>query len=185
MEDCVLKLTPPYIELKVIMPVELFGSNLSFIATFGFSIYSNGVFFGNVRPEMKHYKAQTGGYFTFESVIRTYKTSIQNVEIYFPLYGMVSEVYLGLSDSAKLLAPTPYKIQKPIVFYGSSTTQGACASRAGNDYSALLSRLYNADYVNLGFSGNGNGEEVMCKYLSTLDASVYALDYGMNAKDLN
>lgn len=178
------KTNSPYIALKVIMPIELFGSNLSLLATFGFSIYSNGVFYGNIRPEMKHYNAQKDGYFSFEGVIKTKITNIQDIEIYFPIYGMVSEVFVGLKDGSTLLSPSEYEIKNPIVFYGSSTTQGACASRSGNDYSALLSRWFNADYINLGFSGNGNGDEVLLNHLISLDASVYALDYGMNVKDL-
>ena len=178
------KTNTPYIALKVIMPVELFGSNLSLLATFGFSVYSNGVFCGNVRPEMKHYSAQENGYFNFEGVIKTRKTTTQDIEIYFPTYGMVSEVFVGLKEGSTILPPSEYEINKPIVFYGSSTTQGACASRSGNDYASLLSRWFNADYINLGFSGNGNGDEVLLNHLITLDASVYVLDYGMNVKDL-
>ncbi len=175
----------PYVALKIIMPVENFGSNLSLLATYGFSVYSDGVFMGNVRPEYKHFKAQDNGYFTFEGIVRIRNTNLKNIDIYFPTYSMVSEIYIGLKEGSEPLAPIPYKIEKPIVFYGSSTTQGACASRAGNDYSALISRWYNSEYINLGFSGNGNGEDTMGDYLASLDASVYALDYGMNAKDLN
>ncbi len=167
------------------MPVENFGSNLSFIATYGFSVYSDGMFMGNVRPEFKHFNAQENGYFNFEGIIHTRKTTLQDIDIYFPTYSMVSEVFIGIKDGSITLPPAPYSITNPIVFYGSSTTQGACASRSGNDYSALISRWYNVDYINLGFSGNGNGEEGVCDYISSINASVYALDYGMNAKDLN
>ena len=52
----------------------------------------------------------------------------------------------------------PFAISKPLVFYGTSITQGGCASRSGMSYQAILGRMLNADFVNLGFSGNGLGE---------------------------
>ena len=178
------KCNSPFVALKITMPIENFGSNLSLLATYGFSVYSDGVFYGNIRPELKHINAQEKGYFSFEGIIYTRKDTIQDIEIYFPIYSMVRKVLIGLKSQSEIFSPTPYKITKPIVFYGSSTTQGACASRSGNDYTALLSRCYKADYINLGFSGNGNCYDSILDYLISIDASVYALDYGMNVKDL-
>ena len=71
--------------------------------------------------------------------------------INFPLYSEVKALYIGLKDSATVSAPTPYKYGKPIVYYGSSITQGACASRAGTSYQGFISRRLDADFINLGF----------------------------------
>ena len=86
-----------------------------------------------------------------------------------------------MDEGAKLESPTPYKYEKPIVFYGSSITQGGCASRPGTVYSAILSRKYDFDYINLGFSGCARGEKEMAEYIAGLDMSVFVYDYDHNA----
>jgi hypothetical protein len=103
------------------------------------------------------------------------------VTVCFPLYNKVKNLYIGLQKGAKILPPKPYTHQKPLVFYGSSITQGGCAWRAGNDYISTLSRWLDFDYINLGFSGGARAEKEMIAYLSTLDASVFVMDYDHNA----
>jgi hypothetical protein len=75
------------------------------------------------------------------------------------LYSDVSEFFVGVSKDSLLAEPKPYKYEKPIVFYGSSITQGGCASRPGMAYESIVSRRFDADYLNLGFSGSAKGEE--------------------------
>ncbi|MBO5652693.1 MAG: hypothetical protein J6S44_00590 [Clostridia bacterium] len=101
--------------------------------------------------------------------------------LWFPLYHGVKEVFIGLPEGASLSEPTPYKNEKPVVFYGSSITQGGCASRPGNDYAALLSEWCDTDYVNLGFSGNARGELPIAEHIATLDPSVFVFDYDYNS----
>ena len=72
-----------------------------------------------------------------------------------------------------------YKYKKPLVIYGSSITQGACVSRPGNDYISIISRRFDADYINLGFSGAGNCEDSMIEYINSIDGCLYAYDYNM------
>lgn len=101
--------------------------------------------------------------------------------INFPLYDQVRELFIGLKKGAVLEKADAYKYQNPIVFYGSSITQGGCASRPGNSYPAILSRRLSADFINLGFSGNGKGEKEMGKYISNLSMSILVMDYDSNA----
>ena len=77
--------------------------------------------------------------------------------LYLPLYNGVTSVELGLSEEASLWKADAYPAdrQKPIVFYGTSITQGACASRPGMAHAAILGRWLNCPVINLGFSGNG------------------------------
>ena len=105
------------------------------------------------------------------------------ITINFPLYNDVSEFYIGLSNDSKILPPPEYTVNKPIVYYGSSITQGGCASRPGTCYQGFISRKYDADYINLGFSGNGRGEQSMAEYIAGLDMSVFVLDFDFNATD--
>ena len=78
-------------------------------------------------------------------------------------------------------APTPYKWETPILFYGSSITQGGCSSRPGSAYANIVSRALDADIVNLGFSGNARAEVEMGEYIKNLPMSVFVYDYDHNA----
>ena len=91
---------------------------------------------------------------------------------------------IGLKEGCEIYPAKPYTYEKPVVFYGTSMTHGACVSRAGNDYISLLCRWCDTDFINLGFSGNGKGEPIMADYLADLDASVFVLDYDGNVRTL-
>ncbi|NMP37292.1 MAG: hypothetical protein GX051_04095 [Clostridiales bacterium] len=101
--------------------------------------------------------------------------------INFPLYNDVDELYIGLKRGCRLTFGEKYADVKPVVYYGSSITQGGCASRSGNAYESIISRRLDVDYINLGFSGNAKGEPEMAKYISALDMSVFVCDYDYNA----
>lgn len=103
--------------------------------------------------------------------------------IHFPLYDGVKELYVALKKGAVLQKPEPYLYEKPIVYYGSSITQGGCASRPGNSYQAIISRMLQTDYINLGFSGSCRAEQQMLDYLAGLDMSIFVCDYDHNAPD--
>lgn len=99
----------------------------------------------------------------------------------FPLYVGVESLTLGFDETAKIEHGERYGIEKPIVYYGSSITQGGCASRADASYQALVSKWLDADYVNLGFSGSARAETSMAKFIADIDASVFVMDYDHNA----
>ena len=98
-----------------------------------------------------------------------------------PLYGGVSSLEVGVETGSKLLAPLPHKVKKPILFYGSSITQGGCASRPGNMYSSHLCRKVDAEQINLGFSGSGRGETAVAEAIASLDLAAFVYDYDYNA----
>lgn len=100
-----------------------------------------------------------------------------------PLYNGVRELKIGLLPESRLGKPSPYSIEKPIVFYGSSITQGGCASRPGNSYTHIICRWLDANIVNLGFAGNAKGEPEMAELISRIDMSAFVLDYDHNAPD--
>lgn len=101
--------------------------------------------------------------------------------IHFPLYSGVKQLYIGLAEGAELSAASPYRIEKPVVYYGSSITQGGCASRPGAAYPAILSRALDCDHVNLGFSGNARGEEEIGRYIAEMEMCAFVYDYDHNA----
>lgn len=99
----------------------------------------------------------------------------------FPLYNGIEKLSIGLQESAYIEEPTPYINDKPVVFYGSSITQGGCASRPGTCYQGYITRRFNLDYLNLGFSGSSRGDKAMVEYMAGLPMSIFVLDYDHNA----
>lgn len=122
--------------------------------------------------------AQRKGY---ENITHFGERHLRDLTLNFPLYNGVEKLYIGLEKDAVIENGGKYAIKKPIVFYGSSITQGGCASRPGNAYSNIISRRYDADTVNLGFSGSGRGEREIAEYIAGLDMSVFVYDYDHNA----
>ena len=87
----------------------------------------------------------------------TCDTGMNDWLVNFPLYGGLKSIEIGLAPGSVIEPPAPHQNGK-IVFYGSSITQGGCASRPGNNYCSMLCRAVDAEQINLGFSGCGRGE---------------------------
>ena len=117
----------------------------------------------------------------YDGIAEFFTHEFREITINFPLYGEVNEIYIGLEEGAVLKEAPPYKNANPIVFYGSSITQGGCASRPGRSYQNIVSREFNYDYINLGFSGRALGEETMANYIKGLKMHAFVLDYDHNA----
>lgn len=108
----------------------------------------------------------------------------REITINMPTYSEVKDIYIGLDENALLAPPSPYRNEKPIVYYGHSITQGGCASRPGYVYPSVLSRRFHCDFVNLGFSGSAKGETAMAEYIAGLDMKVLVYDYDHNAPNV-
>ena len=106
---------------------------------------------------------------------------MEDVTLFLPRNEPVAGIEIELDDGAAVEAPTPYAHAKPILFYGSSITEGGCCSGAANAYNALLSRWLDADYYNFGFSGSARGELAMADYITTIEKSVFVMDYDHNS----
>ena len=105
-----------------------------------------------------------------------------DVTVYLPLFGTVGSFEIGLCEGASLKEHSkPYQNELPVVFYGSSITHGACASRPGLSYEGIISRKYNMNYTNLGFSGSAMAEDAIVEYMSGLEMSAFVSDYDHNA----
>lgn len=104
--------------------------------------------------------------------------------LYLGLYAPIEVMAIGVDDAATLEAPASFAVEKPVVYYGSSITQGGCATRAGMSYQAIVSRALNLDFVNLGFSGAGRGEPELAEAVSEIDASCYVMDWAQNCPTL-
>ena len=107
--------------------------------------------------------------------------TLRTYTLHMPLYADVCQVLVGISEDADLQYAPAYTYSVPVVYYGSSITQGGCASRPGNAYENIVSYELDCDHINLGFSGNAKGEDTMIDYLAGLDMSVFVCDYDHNA----
>ena len=165
------------IAIRAVMKTEYLMSHITLIGQSGFDLYhrneaGDDLYYQSFKPPM----GMRSGY---SSALMT-DGRFTEYTINFPLYDGVQELYIGLKKNAVLEAPKPYGYAKPVVYYGSSITQGGCASRPGNSYQAILSRRLNVDHINLGFSGSGRAEPEMAHYLAGLDMGVFVCDYDYN-----
>ena len=99
-----------------------------------------------------------------------------------PLYNGIRSFEVGIDPNATIdrLPPRRSGIEKPVVVYGTSITQGGCASRPGMNFVSIMGRRLDVPVVNLGFSGSGGMELEMSEHLAKIDASCYVLDCAAN-----
>lgn len=169
----------PYLAIKVILPHTTFFSHMPLAGVAGFDLYvkENGRYTSKKTflPPYNFEDSYEGVYdFTGEACER-------DITLNFPLYNQVYQLYIGIKEGSVLKAAPDYKYDKPIVYYGSSITQGGCASRPGNAYQGIITRKFDVDHVNLGFSGNGKAEKPIVDYIAGLDMKVFVMDYDHNA----
>ena len=95
--------------------------------------------------------------------------------LYLPLYNGIELLEVGVLKGAKFESLAPRKA-KPLVFYGTSITHGACASRPGLAHPAILGRRLEIPVINIGFSGNGRMHNEVGDLMAELDAACYVID---------
>ncbi|SOD92937.1 SGNH/GDSL hydrolase family protein [Spirosoma fluviale] len=125
-----------------------------------------------------------GGKYTFGDTIQyrfanlepndSYKRG-REYRLFLPLYNSVQWLEIGVPKGVTL-TPLPVRPEKPVVIYGTSIAQGACASRPGMAWTSILGRKLDRPVINLGFSGNGRLEKEVVELVQQVDASVYVLD---------
>ena len=95
-----------------------------------------------------------------------------------PLFNGIREFSLGIAPEATVTRLPPHRggNVKPVVFYGSSFTQGLGASRPGTAFVNIVGRMLDVPVVNLGFSGGCLMELEMSEHLAAIDASCYVLE---------
>lgn len=140
----------------------------------GFDLYVDGAYRHTFMPP----PAMQHGYC---ALYRFLDAGMRELCVNFPLYNGVRALYVGLRAGAQVLPPRPYRLPAPVVYYGSSITQGGCASRPGNSYQAVISRAMRLDHINLGFSGSARGEDSVCDFIKGLDMCAFVYDYDHNA----
>ena len=165
-----------HIVLRADMRAVIKMPHFAFTGSAGFDLYADDVYRGTFVPP----EDMTDGY---TSEIELDEGGERDITIHFPLYSGVVRLEIGLPKGCMLGKAVPYRITTPVVYYGSSITQGGCASRPGNAYQNILSRMLSCDHRNLGFSGSALGEPCMADYIAGCKMSAFVLDYDHNAPD--
>lgn len=99
--------------------------------------------------------------------------------MYLPLYSGVESIQIGVNEDAAITpgaSSNGFGEGKPLVFYGTSITQGASASRPGMAYPAILGRRLNRSTINLGFASNGTMDLELAELMGEVDAAAYVID---------
>ena len=102
--------------------------------------------------------------------------------LYLPLYDGIDSLTI-ITDSASIIRQPSMSLpkrEKPLVFYGTSILQGACASRPGMAHTNMISRKMNREVINLGFSGNAQLDPEIAEFMTSIDAGIYVLDFAPN-----
>lgn len=118
-------------------------------------------------------------------LITNISSEFREYKLFLPLYDGVTKLEIGIDSDAQIKKATP-NTKKPIVFYGTSITQGGCASRPGMAHTNIISRKLDVDCINFGFSGNGRMEIPIIELISEIKASVYVIEclQNMNIKQV-
>jgi lysophospholipase L1-like esterase len=125
------------------------------------------------------------GKFTFKDTISftyeklkpsdSYHKLGREYRLYLPLYNTVRELEIGVPEDA-IFQPLAKMKERPIVVYGTSIAQGACASRSGMAWTNIVGRKLDRPVINLAFSGNGQLEKELIDLINEIDAKVFILD---------
>ncbi|MCU0379068.1 MAG: SGNH/GDSL hydrolase family protein [Bacteroidales bacterium] len=104
-------------------------------------------------------------------------TTYKDFLIYLPLYDGIDSLEIGIGEGYSISSEIKSNDEfRPVVFYGTSITQGGCASRPGMAYTTIISRHLGVEVINLGFSGNGRLEQSVGQVICSIDASLVVID---------
>lgn len=137
---------------------------------------STWTFVQSARPDIYKFTTEATVIGNMDPVMREYM-------LYLSLYDGTDSIYIGTDAGYRLEQPAvPLPAAgNPVVYYGTSISQGGCASRPGMAHTNILSRRLNREFVNLGFSGNGQLDlEIARLIAATPDPSLVVLDFVPN-----
>lgn len=171
------------LKIKVKLSFKFHMGHMPYTGQAGFDLY-----IGKTYQDMKFYRTSNFDFnkteyeFTYFNHSELKKDN-QLYVLNFPLYATVDEVLIGVNKESNIKPCNDlFNDEGKIVFYGTSITQGGCASRPGMSYTQILSRMLGIECLNYGFSGNGKGHIEIAQALSEIkNVRMFVLDYEANA----
>lgn len=165
-----------YLALRATLHESCDMDHMPLTGSMGFDLFrgrgSDAIHVATVKPQRDQLE--------LEAIIFGNEEGMQEWLINLPLYSGVESLEIGLSPDASIQIPAFHQIEAPVLFYGSSITQGACASRPGNAYPAMLCRELDVELINLGFAGSAHGELPLAAAIGDLKLSAFVMDYDHN-----
>ncbi len=117
-------------------------------------------------------------------LIANMEPEMRECMLYLSLYDGIDRLEIGVDEGAVLEGPAvdSPRAGRPVVMYGSSIMQGCSASRPGMAFTAIIGRRLDCEVVNLGFSGNGQLDLEIARYMASVkDPAVFVLDHVPNS----
>jgi len=159
------------LKLKCQTTSDIYMSHMSGVSQIGFDLYlkvnNKYLHLAVAKPLASPYNI---------TLFKDFNNEMKEFILYCPLYSGIKSLLLGVDENSILESSLPINKDK-IVFYGTSITQGGCASRPGMNISAILNRMLNNRYetYNLGFSGNGHCNIQIAEALSKIENIKYLI----------
>lgn len=148
-------------------------TNMNPIAVRGLDLYAESD--GNWRWAAV---AKPGKGINYEAnLLRNLPKKARRFRIYLPLFAPVRELSIGLSTHSILESQDKTaEGSKRICVYGGSTAQGACASRPGMAWTAILGRESGYEVFNLSTSGHCSLSKSILPLIAATRAEIFVLE---------
>lgn len=109
------------------------------------------------------------------TIVKNMDKILREFRLYLPIYNELINLEIGFDSSAKIESFNDYR-KDNIIWYGTSISQGGCATRGGMSQSAILERLLkNYEIYNFGFSGNAHLDTEVALSLTEIDNVKYII----------
>lgn len=112
----------------------------------------------------------------------------RDITIYFPITIETKNVKITVDENSEVNNHVKgYDGNGRLVFYGSSITQGGCATKPGNTYVNTVGRNLNMEYIDFGMWGRCKGEPAFAEYIASLgniSAFIYDFDHNISKVSL-
>lgn len=171
----------PEIIVKLTVSESIIQWNMPSIASSGVDLYvtdNHGITDWCACPAGMDFGKNIGDTITFhykDLEYHNYHKRGSEYQLFLPLLNEVTSLKIGIPQDCELkFAPIP--LEKPIVVYGTSISQGIAASRPAMAWSNIIRRRTDSPVINLGFSGNGRLESPVFDLISEIDAQMYIID---------
>lgn len=110
-----------------------------------------------------------------ELLVENMDNRMKEFRLYLPLYIELTDIQIGVDKNSKI-EKVVQNSGLPIVFYGTSITQGGCASRPAMAHTNIVSRKTGTECINLGFRGNGKMEPEIADIIKEINAKFYVIE---------